>query len=492
MRRAATYGDRVALVDGDRSLTYSQLDRRSSQFGRLLQSQGAKAGDRVAVFVSNRLEFFEVVIGAWRAGMITVLVNHRLTAKELKYQMADTAAAAIVHSPDLAQFAQQANTSGVPMVTFDAHYESVLAEQPDAPLAVEVDADHPIVLAYTSGTTGKPKGAMQTHSNWHWQLAAALLSTNITSDDRILVAGPLPYIGRALAFSALYRGAPIHILGKFEPVDVLEAIQQHRITATSMVPTMIYMIEELIESEQYDLSSLRTVWYGGAPISPGRLSRLLEIFGPIFVESYGQTEAPSIAFLDREDHVPGSPRLSSVGRPAIGMEISIRDESNQEVAPTVIGELCVRGGIVGAGYWNDAEKTARTIVDGWLHTGDIGYIDEAGYIFIADRRIDMILTGGHNVYPREVEDCISALPAVAEVSVVGVRDEIWGERVTAVLRVKAGATLTERDIDAFCRTHLSGYKIPRAYHFTLQPLPKSANGKVLAREVRVMMEGVEA
>lgn len=483
-RAARSYGERTALIDGDRSLSYAELDRRSNQFGRLMQSLGAKHGDRIAVFSSNRLEFFEATFGIWKAGMIVVLINQRLTAAEVTYQLGDAAAAAIVCSPDLLDFAQEANSLGSPMVAFDANYETKLAAQSSELLAATVPPDHPIVLAYTSGTTGKSKGAIQTHSNWDWQLAAALMTTGITSDDRILVAGPLPYIGRALVYSALYRGATTYILRKFEPDTVIEAISEHGITATSMVPTMIYMIDELLDQKPHDLSTLRTVWYGGAPISPNRLSRLLERFGPIFIQSYGQTEAPSISFLDRNDHRPGSPRLSSVGRPAYSMEISVQDEKNVEVAPNTIGELCVRGGIAGAGYWNDAEKTATTLIDGWLHTGDIGYMDESGYLFMADRRVDMILSGGHNVYPREVEDCISALSGVAEVAVIGIPHDIWGEQVSAVIRAKAGHSIDEEEVDAFCRDHLSGFKVPRAYHFTDEPFPKSGNGKVLVREIR--------
>jgi long-chain acyl-CoA synthetase len=484
-RRARAYGDKIALIDYEgRSLTYSEFDARSSQFGRMLQAAGASKGDRVAVFMSNEIEFFEVTFGIWKAGMIAILINHRLTPEEVAYQIKDTAAAAIVVTPDLADIAESSNASLAPMILIDESYQDRLAGFDDSPFEVATNPDDPIVLAYTSGTTGSPKGAQQTHANWMWQLSAALIATGIRSDDRILTAGPLPYIGRALAYCALHQGAPIYILRNFEPHDVVRAIQDHQITATAAVPTMIYMMEELIESGSYDLTSLRTFWYGGAPISPTRLGRLLDTFGQIFVQSYGQTEAPSIAFLSREDHIAGNPRLGSAGRPAFSMEVGVRDVDGQQVSAGTVGEVWVRGGVAGTGYWNDAEKTRATIVGDWIRTGDFGYLDEEGYLFFADRRVDMILSGGHNVYPREVSDCISAMESVAEVAVVGLQDDTWGERVVAVIRVKDGRELTSESADEFCRMHLAGYKVPREYHFVADPLPKSGNGKVLLREIR--------
>lgn len=485
-RRARGYGQRAALIDEDGStLTFEQVDDRSNRLGRRLQAEGLGAGDRVAVFLVNQMEFWEVSFGVTKAGMAIVYVNFRLTSSELSHQLSSSGATGLVVSEELLPIVEAADLSGVrSLIVLDDTYEEQLAARSADRLCVEVDENDTCILVFTSGTTGKPKGAMQTHANWFGYLASTLLAFDLQPDDSVLSAGPLVFSGRAFAYAAFYAGVPQHILRTFEPVKVLAAVERHRCTAVMLVPTMIYMLLEELERVDADTSSLRTIAYGGAPIAPEKLDRCLAHFGPVFVQVYGLSESPSVSSLAKSDHVPGSPRLASAGRPNIGMEIVVRNDDGREVSAGEVGELCVRGPIVMNGYFGDAEKTAERLVDGWLLTGDVGYVDEAGYAYIVDRRNDMIITGGSNVYPREVEDAISGHPAVAEVAVVGVRDDRWGEAVVAVVRLMEGKEATAHDLETRCRASLAGYKVPKSFIFADQPLPKSSHGKLLRREVR--------
>ena len=485
-RNARRHGDRTAIVDGERSVSFREFDERSNRLGRWMLEAGLATGDRVAIFLSNRLEFFDAAFGLPKAGLVSIYLSHRLTSAELGYQLADSGASALIVSDDLASVVEGADLAGVTVVMqTGSEYEDNLAAMSGERLCVELAPNAPLSIVYTSGTSGRPKGAIQSHENWYWYTIGHLIHIGMRPDDRVLVAGPLVFSGRGHSYSALFRGATQVVLRKFDAAATLAAIQEHKITATTLVPTMIYMLLELIETDDADLSSLRRIIYGGAPMAPDRLQQCLDRFGPIFTQSYGLTEVTGGAtYLERDEHVAGAPQIASAGRAAFGMECAIVDGTGQHLPPDAVGEICLRGPNVFTGYLNNEELTAERFDDGWFHTGDIGRLDDNGYLYILDRKSDMIISGGHNVYPREVEDVLLSHAAVAEAAVVSVPDPTWGEAVTAVVRLRAGSTTTSDALIAHCRGPLAGYKVPKTVLLSPIELPRNTNGKLLRRTLR--------
>ena len=486
-RSAGAYGDRVAVVDGDRTLSFTELETRANQFANALLGQGLNPGDRVAVLVGNRAEWFDVTFGLAKAGLVRSYLNPRSAAPEISYQLADCDAAALVVSDDLEPLISAADLGPVKQIfRTGADYEAMLGAADATPPKAQPDLKDLAAIAYSSGTTGKPKGVMQTHENWLTAIGGVLVEVGLDADDVLLHAGPMSHGSGGFALPALYRGSNQVIFRGFDPIELLAAIPRHGITTMFMVPTMIYLLLEMLERHPVDISSLRTVFYGGSPISPGKLEHCLDRFGPVFLQSYGLSEAPGgDTYLPKSDHTPGNPRLASAGRPPLAVQLKIVGEDGEDLPAGEKGEIAVRGPHVMPGYWRRPEDTAEILGDdGWLRTNDMGYLDEAGYLFIVDRKADMIVSGGFNVYPREIEDELMAHPEVAECVVVSAPDETWGESVRAVVRLAEGANATAETLDAFCRERLSGYKIPRGYDFTDEQLPKSPNGKVLRRLVR--------
>jgi len=302
----------------------------------------------------------------------------------------------------------------------------------------------------------------------------------------LLHVGPMSHASGGFAYPFLYRGGKQVVYAGFDPIEMLDAIPAQGITTLLLVPTMIYALLEILGQHPVDTSSIRTILYGGSPMAPGKLEQALEVFGPVFQQTYGLTEAlGGDTFLHKHEHVPASPRLASAGRTSFGVELEIFDDEGKAVPAGEVGEIVQRGPHVMAGYWNRAEESAEVLTDdGWFHTSDMGYLDDDGYLFIVDRKADMIVSGGFNVYPREVEDAVMAHPKVAEAVVVAVPDEKWGESVKAVVRLLDAEAATTDELDEWCRARLSAYKIPRSYDFVTDELPKNPNGKPLRRLVR--------
>ena len=488
VRRAAwQYGDRTAVVDGDREVSFRELEDRANRFAHAMLGQGLGAGDRVAVLVGNRLEWFDVTFGLAKAGLVRSYLNPRSAAPEITYQLADLDATALVVSDDLEPLVASAELGPVKQVfRTGADYEEMLSAASPEPPSVQPDVGDLAAIAYSSGTTGRPKGVMQTHGNWLAAITGVLVEIGLDESDVLLHAGPMSHGSGGFALPALYRGSRQIIFRGFDPVELLDAVPTHGITTMFMVPTMIYMLLEVLQQHPVDTSSLRTIFYGGAPIAAAKLEQCLDRFGPLFIQSYGLSEAPGgDTYLSQSDHTPGNPALASAGRPALSVEMKIVGEDGSELPPGQSGEIAVRGPHVMAGYWRRPEETAEILgPDGWLRTNDMGFMDEAGYLFIVDRKADMIVSGGFNVYPREIEDVLLAHPAVAETVVVSAPDDKWGETVQAVVRLIPGTSADTAELEAFCRERLSGYKLPRAFDFVTDPLPKSPNGKVLRRLVR--------
>ena len=363
-----------------------------------------------------------------------------------------------------------------------------------------VDRDALAWLFYTSGTTGRPKGAMLTHGNLDFVTASWLADlTPLTEVDVTLHAAPLSHGAGFHALAATARGARqvLPSSARFEPDTILELLARERVTNTWMVPTQIVMLTDAASDHAPELPDLRHVVYGGAPFAPADLKRALEVFGPVFVQLFGQGETPMTAtILPTSDHaaaLAGScpERLASAGVARPGMDVRILDDDDLEVAPGGVGEVCVQGPAVMLGYWQRPDATAEALRNGWLHTGDLGRIDEHGYLYLLDRAKDMIITGGSNVYAVEVEAALADHAAVRDVAVVGVADRTWGELVVAVVVSDDTSAQTEAALSEHCGALLAGYKRPRRYVFR-DALPRNAYGKVLKRELRDELSTTEA
>jgi long-chain acyl-CoA synthetase len=464
-RAARADPEQTALRHGAQALSYGALDREASRFGSALLLHGLRPGDRVAVLMRNRLEYASALFGAFRAGLVVVPINAKLHPREAAWIVGNAEAAALVTDSD---------GVGAPLVIRPDTDWAALLEAGDPHLAdARVDADELAWLFYTSGTTGFPKGAMLSHRNLLAMTMSCLADVcDFRRDDVVLHPSPLSHGCGLYLLASLARGAVniIDASGRFDPLEVLAAIERERVTCIAFIaPTQIVRL--LDAPARHDTSSLRAVVYGGGPIHTDHLRAALARFGPVFSQLYGQGEAPmTISGLRPADHVEEA--LSSAGFVRTNVEVRILD-----------GEIVVRGDVVMAGYWRDPEATARTLRDGWLHTGDLGRFDERGRLVVTGRGSDMIISGGTNIYPREVEDVLVLHPRIREACVFGVPDREWGESVVAAIVAVRGLEPEPDDVIAFCRDRLASFKKPR-YVELLPALPRNAYGKILRRELR--------
>ena len=519
---ARRFPDRPAITWGEQACTYAELDQRTNALAHGLGKLGVAKGDRVAVLMRNRPELIEAMFACFKAGFCLVPLNHRLTAPEVAYHLQDSGAAAVL--TDVTDAEGRAWSVDVPIVVAagsgtgsggagsggadgggagsaglerDAiDHEALIAAGSRAPAAVDVDRDDLAWLFYTSGTTGQPKGAMLSHGILGFVTASWLADlTPMDERDVILHAAPLSHGAGFHAIAASARGAQqvLPAGNRFDPPAILELLAQSRVTTTWLVPTQIVMLVDALGGQKADLPDLRWLVYGGAPFSPADLRQALEVFGPVLVQLYGQGETPMTAtVLSARDHADllagrDPERLASAGVARPGMDVRVLDQDDVDIPSGEVGEVCVRGSAVMLGYWNRPDATANTLRNGWLHTGDLGRMDERGYLYLLDRAKDMIITGGSNVYAVEVEAVLSDHPAVAEVAVVGVKDRTWGELVTAVVVVRDGLDVSQPELVAHCEARLAGYKRPRRVVFR-DALPRNTYGKVLKRDLRVELQ----
>jgi long-chain acyl-CoA synthetase len=449
----------------------------------------------------NRPELLEVMYACFKAGMCIVPLNARFTSEEVRYHVEDSGAAVVCTDPEGVDMVRDAALEGVAVVVAgDApparthgHEALIAASRGEADAVVPVERDHLAWLFYTSGTTGRPKGAMLTHANLAFVVASWLADlTPMTEADVTLHAAPLTHGAGFHALAATARGAHqvIPTDPSFDPPAILRLLRDARVTNTWMVPTQIVMLTDaVVAGSSGELPDLRHVVYGGAPFAPSELERALDVFGPVFVQLFGQGETPMTAtVLPAEDHAAARAgarpeRLRSAGYARPGMDVRILDQHDVEVPTGGIGEVCVRGPAVMLGYWQRPEETAATLRNGWLHTGDLGRIDEHGYLYLLDRAKDLIISGGSNVYAVEVEAVLATHPAVRDVAVVGLPDRKWGEVVIAVVVSPDAGDALRDELDARCTDLLAGYKRPRQYVF-VDELPRNAYGKVLKRALR--------
>jgi long-chain acyl-CoA synthetase len=486
-RHAAKRPEAVALRQGERELTYGDLDERSNRLAQALLARGVGAGTRVAYLDRSSPEVIELLFAASKTGAVLVPLNWRLAVPELAAVLADCGAPLLIAGPEFREVARRVRPPA--LIVVGEEYESWLAAHEPRDPGARGQAGDVIVQMYTSGTTGIPKGVLTTHGNL---AVTAQTSRRWAFDDRSVSLTPLPMFhigGIGWAYCGLWHGATTILVRDFEPAAVLDILERRRVTNAVLVPTMLQMLTAVPGAADRDYSALRSIAYGAAPITTPVLKAALRTFGCALVGLYGLTESTGgVVALEPEDHDPDGPRehlLRSAGRPYPWVELRIADPvSGEPLGPGQIGEVWLRGPNVTPGYFNRAAETAAALTDdGWLRTGDGGYVDEDGYLFLTDRIKDMIVSGGENVYPVEVEEALAQHADVAEVAVIGVPHPHWGEAVKALIVPRPGARTGPDDLIAFARARLAGYKLPRSVDFVSE-LPRTPSGKVLKRELR--------
>ena len=486
-RHAAQRPEAVALRHGERELTYADLDERSNRLAQALLARGVGAGTRVAYLDRSSPEVVELLFAASKVGAVLVPLNWRLAAPELAAVLADCGAPLLIAGPAFREVAERVRPPALIVVGED--YERWLAAHEPRDPGGRGDAGDVIVQMYTSGTTGVPKGVLTTHGNL---AVTAQTSLRWAFDERSVSLTPLPMFhigGIGWAYCGLWHGATTVLVSEFDPAGVLDILEHQRVTNAVLVPTMLQMLTAVPGAAERDYSALRSIAYGAAPITTPVLKASLRTFGCALLGLYGLTESTGgVVALEPEDHDPGGPRehlLRSAGRPYPWVELKIVDPvSGAALGPHEVGEVWLRGPNVTPGYFNRPAETAAALTpDGWLRTGDGGYVDEDGYLFLTDRIKDMIVSGGENVYPVEVEEALAQHADVADVAVIGVPDAHWGEAVKALVVPRPGTRPAPEDLIAFARERLAGYKLPRSVDL-VDELPRTPSGKVLKRELR--------
>jgi long-chain acyl-CoA synthetase len=482
LRRATqTAGDRVAVMCGHDTFTYAQTWERCRRLVAALRALGLGAGDRVAVVGPNCHRYLELYQAVPGAGMVIVPLNPRHTPSELRYAVRDSGAKALCTG-----IGDQGLEDEVEhLVDLGDGYEALLAGADEADLPDDPPEDDVAGLFYTGGTTGAAKGVMLTHRNLVSNATHFAMCWPFTPETRWLVIAPLFHAAGSIAVLAtVWNGGQHVMLPAFDPARALGLIERHAVTATLVVPTMLAAMSEEQLARPRDVTSLRYLSHGGSPCATETLRRAHAAFPAAeLLHIYGATETSPIATLmPHEERLLDTPRARSCGQPAVGVEVVVLDADGRRRVPGEVGEIAVRGPNVMVGYWNKPDETSAALVDGWYRTGDLGYQDDEGFVFLVDRVKDMIVTGGENVYSSEVEDAIYRHPAVLEAAVFGIPDPQWGEAVHAV--VVPRSPVSAQELIAHCREFIAGYKVPKAIEFRSEPLPKSGAGKLLKRELR--------
>jgi fatty-acyl-CoA synthase len=505
--------DRPVLFLGETTLTGGELAARISQYVAAFEALGAGTGATVGLLSLNRPEVLMIIGAGQTRGYRRTALHPLGSLDDHAYVLADAGATALVIDPnpmfveralgllDRVPALRQVLTLGpVPeeLAAVGVDLIAEAAQHPPAPLQVaDLPPDHIGGLTYTGGTTGRPKGVIGTVGNITAMTTIQLAEWEWPENPRFLMCTPLSHAGAAFFTPTIVKGGEMIVLPRFDPAEVLATIEERRITATMLVPSMIYALMDHPDSRTRDLSSLETVYYGASAMNPVRLAEAIERFGPIFAQYYGQSEAPmAITYLAKADH--DAKRLTSCGRPTLFARTALLDPDGNAVAPGEVGEICVSGPLLAGGYWNLPEETAATFRDGWLRTGDMAREDEDGFWYIVDRVKDMIVTGGFNVFPREVEDVVAEHPAVAQVCVIGTPDEKWGEAVTAVIvlrpehpRDEEAVAAVTAEIQAAVKDRKGPVHTPKRVVLT-DSVPVTALGKPDKKAVRAQFwEGAE-
>jgi acyl-CoA synthetase (AMP-forming)/AMP-acid ligase II len=505
LARSATYWpNKAAVIFQDQVLTYRALEERSNRLAHALQGLGLKKGDRVAIVSPNRPDIVVAECAFYKLGLVKVALNSRLSPQELEDALTNAEPHACLVGP-AHRAVMQGLRARLPSLQHAIAWDCTEADRasgwldgqvleaqaPSQHLHVDLEPQDLAVLHYTSGSTGKLKAAMQTMGNRMTSLRKVIMGRmQSNGDDVMLLVGPITHASGMFIQAMLFQGVAILLLDRFHPAELLQTIEKHRVTMTFMVPAMIHalLVEPSIRTR--DLSSLRLLSYGAAPMSPARIQEAWAAFGPVLAQGYGAGETTggviSLSIADHARAISGEkPQLlSACGRAFCESELQVLNDDGQPVQGDEIGEICVRGPDVFAGYWRAPEVTQAAFdAQGWLRTGDLARVDDEGYIYIVDRRKEMLVSGGFNIYPTEIESVLAQHPAVYEVCVVGVPDDHWGEVVKAVVVLRQGAQASAQDIIDFCKDRLADFKKPRSVDFVTE-LPKNSNGKLSRKDVR--------
>jgi len=490
-RAAAAARDRPALTFNSRTTTYGEFLDQIDTVAAELAAGGVGRGERVGYLGPNDPMFLVTLFAAARIGAVFVPLNYRLTGPELVYIIGDAGVHTLIADAEHATVVEgvraecglQRTISLTPVPNWEP-LERLLRARAPLEKPCRPDADDVAVIMYTSGTTGRPKGAMLTHGNLFWNNVNALLSFDVNQEDISLVCAPLFHIGglNVTTLLTLQKGGQIVLMPAFDPGHALKLIAEHQVTTMFGVPAMFLFMSQVPEWDATDLSSVRYFICGGAPVP----EPLIELYGRRdipFPQGYGLTETDPLALVVRADE--SARKIGAAGHQVLPLsDVRLVDASNNPVGAGERGEICVRGPQVMKGYWKNEQATAAVVdADGWFHTGDVGRADDEGYVYVVDRVKDMVITGGENVYPAEVESVLYGHPAIAEVAVLGVPDEKWGEAVAAVVALRPGAELTLEEVREYALERLAGFKIPRRLDI-LDALPRNPAGKILKYQLR--------
>jgi len=501
-RVCLSYTDSTAIRDHGRSLTYRQMQRWSNRVANGLGALGVAPGERVGLLLPNVLEFIPTQHGIWKAGAVLVQMPTRASAATHRTNLKQTAATTLIYHAQFDDVAGEiasglmnlktvirltdhaGDAGAIPgSVNYSAHFDA----QPDTPPAVTVHEHDEAYVLFTSGSTGEPKGVVNTHFTWaHYSITAGLEIADTRPGEVFAHGAPLTHFTQIFVMPTFLRGGTNVMLPGLDVDGLLDTIARDRVTATAVVPTLVYLLLDHPRRTDSDLSSLRTVIYAGSPIAPERLREALDAFGPIFVQTYAGTEPGYVSCLRKEDHNVESDtdvkRLASAGRPIPYVKVTIQDGTDTPLPVGEIGEICSKqlGQMVS---YVDTARNAETLRDGWVHTGDIGYLDQHGFLYIVDRKRDMVVSGGFNVFPRQVEDVLLGHRAVAQAAVIGVPHPKWGEAVHAVVVLRAGAETSEQDLMAAVKRELGGVSAPKTIEFVDQ-LPINPAGKLDKKALR--------
>ncbi len=481
---AARAPESPAVRLGEVELTYAELDDRSARLATLLREKGLRPGDRVGVMLPNVLEFPVSYYGVLRAGCVVVPMNVLLKRREIAFYLEDSGSKLLLAWHGFAAEAGAgAADAGVELVEVEPQgFAAMLAEREPTPGLADTDADDTAVILYTSGTTGKPKGAELTHSNL---LRNADVSSRTTSEIAAgdVVFGGLPLFhsfGQTVSMNAsLMVGACLTLVPKFDPGEALATMQRDGVTHFYGVPTMYGALLHHPGREDYDTSALRICITGGASMPVEVLRGFEQAFGAIVLEGYGLSETSPVSSSNHPDR---ERKPGSIGTPLEGVEMRVVDEDDNEVAQGEVGEIVIRGHNIMKGYWQRPDATAEAMRGGWFHSGDMARVDEEGYFYIVDRKKDLIIRGGYNVYPREVEEVLYEHPKIREAAVIGVPHDQWGEEIGAAVVLHDGEELSPEEVSAYVKERIAAYKYPRLVWF-VDELPKGPTGKILKREI---------
>jgi long-chain acyl-CoA synthetase len=487
-RAIALYPQRTAVIDGSLRFNYKQLGNRVHRLASALKNLGLKRGDRIAILDWNSHRYLEAYYACAHAGFAFMPVNSRLAAPELRYVLKDSDARALLFSEPFAPMYEELKSSLEFAVRLGEDYEALLEGAEPMAMPVDTELDEIVQIYYTSGTTGEPKGVCLTNRNMYAGGLDGVLAMAVTREDSWQHSGPLFHLATSFAVWSMPIVGGAQIAVHFDPKRAIDSIAAHRVTMTSLPGAILGMIAEHPDVKK--LASLRVIIYGGAPTPMGVLRKAGAALPPALSHAYGITETAGFTTnLKPADHVfDGSEeqlrRTASAGQATPLIDVRVVDDDGSDAPAGKVGEVLCGGPKIMAGYWRKPEATAAVLKNGWYHTGDMGSMNEQGYLTLVDRKKDMIISGGENVYSVEVESVLSLHPAVAEVAVIGVPDERWGEAVTAVVVPRAGAAQNAEELIGFCRGKIASFKVPKAIVFRSEPLPKTGPGKIAKRVLR--------